>query len=350
MPAKKRYKTKYAGVYYINSSSGQTGKAEKVYYIMFRKNGKLVEEKVGRQYEDDMTPSRASGIRAQKIEGKMLPNKQEREKLEKIKLAEEGRWTIGRLFAEYIDNRDLGKGRNIDVSRYNKYLKPKFAHKEPKELVALDVDRVRKNLLKKLSPQTVKHVLNLLTWTINFGVKRGLCQGISFHIQKPMVNNTKTEDLTTEQLTRLLEAIAHADNKIAADMMLTALYTGMRRGEMFKLQWKDIDFDRGFINIRDPKGGPDQIIPLNDEARGVFESIQRSDTPYVFPGRGGRQRTQISKGVNPIKKAAGLPKDFRPLHGLRHVYASMRNMSIKMRHIFHKIKLELTRSLFVLVY
>ena len=79
MPSKKRHKTKYAGVYYINSNSGQTKKSEKIYYVMYRKNGKLVEEKVGRQYEDDMSPSRASGIRAEKIQGKLLPNREHRE-------------------------------------------------------------------------------------------------------------------------------------------------------------------------------------------------------------------------------------------------------------------------------
>jgi integrase len=29
----------------------------------------------------------------------------------------------------------------------------------------------------------------------------------------------------------------------------------MQRGELFKLEWQDIDFERGFINIRHPKGG-----------------------------------------------------------------------------------------------
>ena len=105
--------------------------------------------------------------------------------------------------------------------------------------------------------------------------------------------------------------------------MRLALFTGMRRGEMFKLRWDDIDFDRGFIHIRhDPKGGKDQTIPLNQAARGVLESHPRDDSPYVFPGRGGKQRTDIS-AVNRIKAKAGLPKDFRPLHGLRHTYASM---------------------------
>lgn len=35
----------------------------------------MIEEKVGRQYSDDMTPARASGIRAALVEGKRLPRK-----------------------------------------------------------------------------------------------------------------------------------------------------------------------------------------------------------------------------------------------------------------------------------
>ena len=104
--------------------------------------------------------------------------------------------------------------------------------------------------------------------------------------------------------------------------MKLAMYTGMRRGELFKLQWKDVDFDRGFIRIRDPKGGPDQIIPLNNAARDLLNSHPKEDSPYVFPGQGGGQRVTIDMAVNRIKKRAKLPKDFRPLHGLRHFFAS----------------------------
>ena len=106
--------------------------------------------------------------------------------------------------------------------------------------------------------------------------------------------------------------------------MLLALYTGMRRGEMFKLQWKNVDFERGFITLVDTKGGKDQLIPLNDAARGLLNSIKRvKGSPFVFPGREGNQRVDINKALSEIKRKAGLPKDFRPLHGLRHVYASM---------------------------
>ena len=139
----------------------------------------------------------------------------------------------------------------------------------------------------------------------------------------PGVNNLKTEDLTPDQLTSLLEAIEQDPNIQAANFMKMVLFTGMRRGELFKLQWQDIDFDRGFIHIRDPKGGQDQNIPLNTAARALLLDHPRTDSPFVFPGRGGRQRVDINKQVNRIKRQAGLPKDFRPLHGLRHTYASM---------------------------
>lgn len=47
------------------------------------------------------------------------------------------------------------------------------------------------------------------------------------------------------------------------------------------------------------------------------------NSPFVFPGRGGRQRVSCQAQVNEIKNDAGLPKNFRPMHGLRHAYASM---------------------------
>jgi len=324
MPAQKRYKTKYPGVYYIKAKHVATNKPERVYYIMYRKNGKQVHEKAGRQFQDDMTPARAAKKRAKRIDGDELTNKELRVAQQTKKAAKETKWTISKLSEEYFKNRPDNKSRGIDQGRYDNYLKTPFGKKEPKELLPLDVDRIRIKLLKKKSPQTVKHVLNLLTWIINFGVKKNLSEGISFQIQKPTVNNLVTEDLSDIQLKKLLKAIEADSNIQIKNMMKMALYTGMRRGEMFKLKWKHVDFDRGFILLKDPKGGPDQKIPFNNEARAILESHPRVPrSPYVFPGRGGKQRVSAQAGVNKIKTAAGLPKKFRPLHGLRHAYASM---------------------------
>lgn len=317
----KRIKTAYPGVYFREARRIGGKGTERVYYIVFKKNGKVHEEKVGRQFVDDLTPARAAGIRSQRIEGKRPSRKEKREKA--LKKAQEKKWTINRLWESYEATRTPGKSLAIDEGRYNKYLKPVFGDKEPKDLIRLDVDRLRIRLLKEKTPQTVKHILNLLTWIVNYAVKNGLCQGLSFHVQKPTVNNIKTEDLTQEQLGRLLDAIDKDSNRQVADLMKLALFTGMRRGELFGLEWKDIDVDRGFINIRDPKSGVDQVIPMNEPARSLLALHEKTESPYVFPGQRGEKRVTAQIAVNRIKKHAGLPKDFRPLHGLRHTYASM---------------------------
>jgi len=326
----KRVKTNYPGVYYREVKRLGAPGTERVYYIVFKKDGKVIEEKVGRHHADNMTPARAALIRGERIEGKRLSRKEVREAEKAAKAAEEAkkhaeadRWTIDKLWSEYKSQKPNLKGLVTDKNRYDNHIKPDFANKEPKDLYPFDIDRLRLNLLKTKKPGTVKNVLELLRRIINFGVNKHLCDGLSFKIEMPRVDNLKTEDLTSAQLRKLLEAIDKAEDIHAANIMRMALFTGMRRGELFSLKWRDIDFERGFISILDPKGGLHQKIPLNQAARQVLENHVRTKSPYVFPGRGGRKRVDIKKAVNKIKEAAGLPGDFRPLHGLRHVYASM---------------------------
>ncbi len=322
MPKVNRVKAGYPGVYYIQDKSA-TGKPEKVYFIRYKLDGKKIEEIIGRQYVDNMTPAKAAGRRARRIVGEELSNAARRAAEKATKEAEVEKWTIDRLWAEYSSQREGADGQGSDKSRYNKYLCAKFGNQEPSELIQLEIDRLRIKLLKTKSPQTVKHVLTLLQRIINFGINRGLCRGPGFKFQTPRVNNLRTEDLTPDQLTVLLKAIDEDEHPQAGAMMKLALFSGMRRGEMFKLKWDHIDFERGFIHLVDPKGGPSQIIPLNDGARGLLEEHPRTESLYVFPGRDGGQRQFIRNQVNRIRDKAGLPKDFRALHGLRHVYASM---------------------------
>jgi len=317
----KRIKTDYVGVYFrIARRIGGSGD-EKVFYAVYKTDGKVKEEKVGRQYKDNMTAAKASRVRGNLVEGKRLTRKETRALEEAKKKAQDDRWTINRLWKEYKKQNPNLKGWKTYISQYDLHIKPSFKDKEPSGILPLDIDRLRLRLLKKRSPQTASHVLKLLKRIVKFGSERGLCNNFQFVIKMPTVDNQKTEDLTEKQLKKLLGAIKVDNHAQAGPMMLMALYTGMRRGEMFKLKWKDIDFERGFIHIRDPKGGPDQIIPLNEPARELLD-LHPKASKYVFPGRGGRRRVNIGKAVNEIKIAAGLPKGFRPLHGLRHVYAS----------------------------
>ena len=321
----KRQLTDYPGVYFrMAKRLGKPGQAEKVYYITFKKDGKKIEERVlnGRQYTNKMTAFKANAYRSRRIQGKELSPKQIRAAEVNKRKAEEGKWTINKLWEQYKEGRSFNRAFQTDEGRYRLYIKKTLGDREPSELVPLDIDRIRIKLLKKKSPQTVKHVLALIKRICNFGKDKGLSAGLNFRIEMPSVDNVSTEDLSPEQLASLLEKIEIADSPTAANMMLMALYTGMRRGEMFRLQWGDVDFERGFILLRDPKGGKSQKIPMNVEARKVLQGAPNVSS-YVFPGRYGGRLTNIYGSVNKIKKAAGLPDDFRVLHGLRHVYATM---------------------------
>lgn len=318
----KRHKTNYPGVFYREAVRIGGNGLERVYYIVFKKAGKVHEEKVGRQYADDMTPARANSIRAERIEGKRLCRKEIRTRQEAQKQAEAERWTITKLWQEYTAHRQL-KGLAQDRSRFENYIKPAWGNKEPQEIMPLEIDRLRLRILKDKAPQTLKNTLALMRRLINFGMKRRYCLDLSFHLEMPKVNNLKTEDLSPEQLTALLVAIDEDRDIQAGNLMKLALCTGLRKGEMFKLKWEDIDLERCFIHLRDPKSGRDQAIPLNQATSELLANHPRGNSAFVFPGRGGKQRTEIRRPIDRIRKAAGLPKDFRPLHGLRHTYASM---------------------------
>ncbi|CAK8719747.1 MAG: Site-specific recombinase XerD [Candidatus Electronema aureum] len=319
MASMKRFKTKYAGVFYIEGTAANGKKPERIYYIRYRKDGKLVEEKAGRQHQDDMTAAKASGLRSDKIEGRQQSNRERRRAAEEVS----SRWTIGQLWEIYRAKLFNSGATRTDSGRYENHLKQLFGDKEPHELAKLDIDRIRISLLKTHSPQTVKHVLTLLKRIINYGCGLGVIAPLSFKIEMPPVDNIKTEDLSHEQLQRLFEVLEASRHVMAANMMKLALYTGMRRGELFKLAWNDIDFERGFIHIREPKGGKSQKIPLNSSARKLLQSIPKQGSEYIFSARNGGPCKDIAKEVRAIKEAAGLPEDFRPLHGLRHVYATM---------------------------
>ena len=207
MPKTERVKTNYPGFYFIMGKPSN-GRPERIYYIMYRREGKLIEEKVGRQYQNDMTPARAAAARTKLIEG-AASNQERREEAAKI------RWTTDWLWREYTIHKPDTKGWRTDHGRYKKFIQSGLGSKEPKQITMLEVHRLRLHLGKTLKPQTVKHVLVLLQRINNFGVKKGLCPGLTLKIEMPRVNNLKTEDLSPEQLSKLLEAIA-ADHDIQA--------------------------------------------------------------------------------------------------------------------------------------
>ncbi|MFH1156919.1 MAG: hypothetical protein V1793_24250 [Pseudomonadota bacterium] len=176
MPSKNRLNTKYAGVFFIHGTSAG-GKPERIYYIRYRRERKMVEEKVGCQFQDDMTPARAAGIRSDRIEGKENSNVEQRLERAAKEDAEKNKPTITNLWNEYKTvNPDL-KGMVTDQNRFQNHIEPLLGSKTPGEIVAMDIDRLRLKQLKGKVPATVRNTLELLRRIINFGVNRNRCTG-----------------------------------------------------------------------------------------------------------------------------------------------------------------------------
>lgn len=333
-----RHRTDKVGVFYVlgkprakSRDDTATGKPDKIFYIMYRLDGKKIEEKVGRESER-MTAAKAAKIREQRVNGVSLPNTERRRIRREQEAALAGRWTIARLWEAYKANKPGLKGIVTDENRYKNYLQA-FAGRTPGEISTHDVDALRLSLAKAgKKAGTIRNVLELLRRIINFGVKKGLCPWQSpaqLHFEMPRLNNAKTEMLTAEERVRFIEAARNAHNRKAGQFMLMAYYTGMRRGELFRLKWTHIDFEHGFITLKGEeqegaKSSRDERIPLTRPVRELLAEIGNNGSAYVFPGRDGVSRmTDINKQVNAIKTAANLPADFRPLHGLRHAFAGV---------------------------
>jgi len=320
MPVKNRIKTKYPGVVYIEGQ-GVRG-PEKIYYIIYRRKGKLIEEKAGRQFQDDMTPAKAAKIRANRVEGEELNNAERREAEKAAKDAESGKMTISKIWDKYCENLEGLKSKAADKSRFTKYLKPTFGDKEPHEIIPLDIDRLRRKILAGKSAQTTKHVLALLRRIVLYGKRKHISQPLTFDLDMPPVDNETIDKLNDDELANLLKALNNSGDIQISHLMLVALYTGMRKGELLNLRWDDVDLDGRFITIRAPKGGKTMSIPLSDNVHDILENHPRISA-NVFVNTKGKPFVEIKKRVEAIRKASGLPKGFRPLHGLRHVYASM---------------------------
>ncbi len=129
--------------------------------------------------------------------------------------------------------------------------------------------------------------------------------------------------LSDEEREALLTACAESSNPFLLPIVLIALTTGMRRGEIEGLTWGDIDWKEDRILIEETKSGQRRSAPLLPFAKEALAEI-RPENPdpksLAFPGRSGRRPIEIKKAWYAALRQAGI-EDFR-FHDLRHTAAS----------------------------
>ena len=102
-------------------------------------------------------------------------------------------------------------------------------------------------------------------------------------------------------------------------LILLALNTGMRRGELFNLRWSDVAKDHLTVRGKIAKSSQTRTIPLNPEARKILDDWS-SDSELVFPGPTGEPMTTIKTAWGAVKQAAELPT--LRFHDLRHTFGT----------------------------
>ena len=108
-------------------------------------------------------------------------------------------------------------------------------------------------------------------------------------------------------------------------MILLALNTGLRRGELFNLAWKDLNLDRAMLTVRGEgaKSGQTRHVPLNEEALEalkVWRGNALGSNELVFPGKNGGRLANVNTAFRRVLNDTGI-NAFR-WHDLRHTFAS----------------------------
>lgn len=182
--------------------------------------------------------------------------------------------------------------------------------------------------LGEVKPATALRDLSTLRAIMNKAFREGLLA------QVPAFPRMKKDPgrcrwLTVEEEQRLLMASKPHQRALIA----FAVDTGGRRGELLKLDWQNVDLDRGFVTFNKTKNGEDRSVRLTDRAKQVLAGLDPKESGPVFTYRG-QAMTDVSTAFQKARKRAKL-EDFR-FHDLRHTFASrLAQQGVPLYEIMH---------------
>jgi integrase len=204
-----------------------------------------------------------------------------------------------------------------------------FGAKRMDEITPLDVERFKKVRRETKTwrdedraIKTVNIELAHLSHMFNFAIDHGLeipnpCKKVKYIRGNTKRNRYLTDEEEADLMPWLSGRRAHAK-----PIVTLALHTGLRCGELMKLRWSNIDFQKNLLHVvsssvtgQSTKTGKGRILPLNSIARQVLLDLQReSDEGRIF------DVDSIKRSFRYACRMAGI-KNFR-FHDLRHTYAT----------------------------
>lgn len=250
-----------------------------------------------------------------------------------FKTAESKNHTVAELIDRYSKSVLPTKPKNSQNQKIHlRWWKNRIGYYFLSDITSSVVSQCRDELLdeniaggKKRSPATVARYMTTMSYVMNIALKEWEWIELNpfSRVKKPKEPRGRVRFLDNDERKRLLEACKTSSSKTLYPIVVLAIYTGMRQGEILNLKWKDIDFNRSQIILHETKNNERRAVPivgLAYEVLSELSKVRRIDTPLVFPGSKADQPIKIRKVWDAALSKAEI-KDFR-FHDLRHTTAS----------------------------
>lgn len=173
------------------------------------------------------------------------------------------------------------------------YRDKRLAMKARSVRVAKDGTAHTVNLARSVSTGTVRHELSFIGRVLEqarreWGVHLPAGNPVDL-VKLPKPGKPRDRRLAGDEEQRLLKELDHANdptgrrNPYLRPAFAIAIETSMRRGEIVKLKWSDVDLKRRIATLRDTKNGDDRVIALSSRAVETLQAMPRSIDGRVFP-------------------------------------------------------------------
>lgn len=172
------------------------------------------------------------------------------------------------------------------------------------------------------APKTVNNELTLLSHAFNLAMKEWEMVSVNpvIRVSREKVNNLVERWLTYAEE----ESLLAVSPEWLRELIIFAIYTGLRKGEIIRLKWSQIDFSRRTLTILEQKNKGKDTLPLNQRALDVLKAKSqiRQINGYVFNNHVGNplDPRNILRSFYDARKRAGL--DGLRFHDLRHTFAT----------------------------
>ena len=220
------------------------------------------------------------------------------------------------LFARY-QQEEKGKRNARSESYMLKKLDKHLGQLALAHVTVQQVSALRDKLLSQgLAASTVRNYLHLLSVVIKKAIRDWGYHGSNpvTGTTKPMPHNERERRLSKTEEERLLAVAAASPNLQLYPIIVVAIESAMRLGELLAIEWGDIDLERRFVHLAETKNHDERRVPLSKRAVEALTTIPRSGKGRVF-SNWARSDT-FNKGWKALLRRADIA-DLR-FHDLRH--------------------------------